>query len=166
MDRIIVIGCPGAGKSTFSRALNEITGIPLYHLDMMYWNSDRSKVERDVFLKRLNETLEKDEWIIDGNYGSTMALRMERCDTVIFLDYPSDVCVDGIIKRCGKKRSDMPWSDPDEVDNEFIKHVKGYATHSRPQVMTLLSEYRHKDIHLLKSREEAENFLRQIKVDL
>ena len=77
MKRIMVIGCPGSGKSTFSRELHSKTCIPLYHLDMLHWNADRTTVEKRVFLERLSNVLEKDEWIIDGNYGSTMELRMQ-----------------------------------------------------------------------------------------
>ena len=102
MKKVIVIGCPGSGKSTVSRALHNKTGIPLYHLDMMYWNADKTTVEKSVFLERLSAVLKKDEWIIDGNYGSTMELRMVACDTVIFLDYPLDICLDGIRERRGK----------------------------------------------------------------
>ena len=67
MKRIIVIGCPGSGKSTFSRALHSITGIPLYHLDMLYWNPDKTIVEKTVFLQRLSRVLREESWIIDGN---------------------------------------------------------------------------------------------------
>lgn len=119
MKKVIVIGCPGSGKSTVSRALHNKTGIPLYYLDMMYWNADETTVEKSVFLERLSAVLEKDEWIIDGNYGSTMELRMAACDTAIFLDYPLDVCLDGIKERHGKPRSDMPWIETEE-DAEFI----------------------------------------------
>lgn len=80
MKRVIVIGCPGSGKSTFSRALHKVTQIPLYHLDMMNWNSDRTTVPKPTFIERLNRTVEKDTWIIDGNYGSTMKLRLEACE--------------------------------------------------------------------------------------
>lgn len=96
MKKIMVIGCPGSGKSTFSRKLHEMTGIPLFHLDMMYWNLDRTTVDKEVFLERLSNTITKSEWLIDGNYGSTMELRLQACDTVIFLDYPLDVCLNGI----------------------------------------------------------------------
>ncbi len=91
MKKIIVIGCPGSGKSTFARELHIKTGVPLYHLDMMYWNADKTIVEKSLFLERLSAVIEKHEWIIDGNYGTTMELRMAACDTVIFLDYPLDV---------------------------------------------------------------------------
>ncbi len=96
MKKVIVIGCPGSGKSTFSRALHDITGLPLIHLDMLYWNADKTTVDRPVFRVRLSETMQQSEWIIDGNYGSTMELRMQACDTIILLDYPTEVCLDGV----------------------------------------------------------------------
>ena len=158
MQRIIVIGCPGSGKSTVSRALHNKTGIPLYYLDMMYWNADKTTVEKSVFLERLSAVLEKDEWIIDGNYGSTMELRMAACDTVIFLDYPLEVCLDGIKERRGKPRSDMPWIETEE-DAEFIEFIKNYNEQQKPKVLELFEKYGDKDIIIFKSREEADAFL-------
>ena len=158
MQRIIIIGCPGSGKSRLSRALHNKTGIPLYHLDMMYWNSDKTTVEKSVFLERLSAVLKKDEWIIDGNYGSTMELRMAACDTVIFLDCPLDVCLDGIKERRGKSRSDMPWIETEE-DAEFIEFIKNYNEQQKPKVLELLKKYSDKNIIVFKSREEADAFL-------
>ena len=158
MKKIIVIGCPGSGKSTVSRALHNKTGIPLYHLDMMYWNEDKTTVEKSVFLERLSAVLKKDEWIIDGNYGSTMELRMAACDTVIFLDYPLDICLDGIKERRGKPRSDMPWIETEE-DAEFIEFIKSYNEQQKPKVLELLEKYSDKNIVNFKSREEADAFL-------
>lgn len=85
MKKIIVIGYPGSGKSTFSKALHEITKIPLIHLDMLYWDADKTTCEKTVFLEKLSKTLQGDEWIIDGNFASTMELRMSACDTVFSL---------------------------------------------------------------------------------
>ena len=158
MKKVIVIGCPGSGKSTVSRALHNKTGIPLYHLDMMYWNADKTTVEKSAFLERLSSVLEKDEWIIDGNYGSTMELRMAACNTVIFLDYPLDVCLDGIRNRRGKSRSDMPWIETEE-DAEFIEFIKSYNEQQKPKVLELLEKYSDKNIVIFKSREEANAFL-------
>ena len=158
MKKIIVIGCPGSGKSTFARALHDKTGIPLYHLDMMYWNADKTTVEKSVFLERLSAVLEKDEWIIDGNYCSTMELRMGACDTVIFLDYPLDMCLDGINERRGKPRSDMPWIETEE-DAEFIEFIKSYNEQQKPKVLELLEKYSEKNIIILESREQADAFL-------
>ncbi len=158
MKKVIVIGCPGSGKSTVSRALHNKTGIPLYHLDMMYWNADKTTVEKSVFLERLSAVLEKNEWIIDGNYGSTMELRMAACDTVIFLDYPLRVCLDGIKERRGKPRSDIPWIETEE-DAEFIEFIKNYNEQQKPKVLELLEKYSDKNIVILESREQAVAFL-------
>ena len=158
MKKVIVIGCPGSGKSTVSRTLHNKTGIPLYHLDMMYWNADKTTVEKSVFLERLSDVLEKDEWIIDGNYSSTMELRMVACDTVIFLDYPLDVCLDGIRERRGKPRSDMPWIETEE-DSEFIEFIKNYNEQQKPKVLELLKKNSDKNIIVFESREQADAFL-------
>lgn len=160
MKKIIVIGCPGSGKSMFSRALHHKTGIPLYHLDMMYWNEDKTTVEKRVFMERLSRVLEADAWIIDGNYASTMELRIAACDTCFFLDYPLDVCLDGIKARRGKPRSDMPWIETEE-DAEFIEFIKSFHARQRPLVLALLEKYSDKRIHVFRSREQADLFLQE-----
>ena len=162
MKKIMVIGCPGSGKSTFSKKLHKVTGIPLFHLDMLYWNADKTTVEKSIFLERLSEAIQKSEWIIDGNYGSTMELRIQACDTIIFLDYPVDVCLNGIKERKGKPRSDMPWIEPKVDDEEFLTFIKNYNAKSRPQVMELLDRYSHKNIFVFKNRTEADVFLAKI----
>ncbi len=117
MKKVIVIGCPGSGKSTFGRKLKSIIGLPLYHLDMLFWNEDKTTVSREVFIKRLQEVMSTSKWIIDGNYGSTMEMRIKDCDTVFFLDYSTEVCIEGIELRKGQARSDMPWV---ENDNRYV----------------------------------------------
>ena len=163
MKKIMIIGCPGSGKSTFSRVLHKITDIPLFHLDMMYWNADRTTVDKLNFREQLINTIQKNEWIIDGNYGSTIELRLQACDTVIFLDYPLEVCLSGIRERRGKARPDMPWiENEDEEDTEFIEFIKNYNSQSRPQIMVLLDKYSYKDIHIFKNRNEADEFLNKV----
>lgn len=159
MQKVIIIGCPGSGKSTFSRKLSKVTDLPLYHLDMMYWNEDKTTVERCVFLDRLNTVMVKSHWIIDGNYGSTMEQRIKECDTVFFLDYDTKVCLEGIEARKGKKRSDMPWINDDNTDEEFISFVKNFKLESRPKIIDLLNKYNFKNIIVFHSRTEAEEFL-------
>lgn len=160
MKRVIVIGCPGSGKSTFSRALAEKSGLPLYHLDRLYWNADRTTVEKSVFRARLAEAMSEDRWIIDGNYGSTMELRMAACDTVFFLDLPTEVCLAGIRERQGRPRADMPWVEVEgEWDEAFIHFIETYNTESRPKVMALLRRYGDRRIEIFQSREEMDAFL-------
>ena len=158
MKKVMVIGCPGSGKSRFSRELHQKTDLPLYHLDMMYWNADKTTVEKKIFLERLTDVLKQDAWILDGNYGSTMEMRMEACDTVIFLDYPTGVCLEGIKERRGKPRSDMPWIETEE-DEEFVAFIKGYHKEQRPKVLALLNRYCHKNIFVLRDRKQADAFL-------
>lgn len=121
-------------------------------------------MEKAVFRGRLSDTIQKSEWIIDGNYGSTIELRLQACDTVIFLDFPQAVCLEGIRERRGKPRTDMPWTeDENEEDTEFIGFVKSFESQSRPAIMELLERYSHKDIYIFKSRDEADRFLNSLK---
>lgn len=159
MNKIIVIGCPGSGKSTFSRVLHELTGLPLYHLDLLNWNSDKTTVDKKVFIEKLKNVIAQDSWIIDGNYGSTIELRLKECDTVFFLDYPVDVCIDGVKSRQGKTRSDMPWTETED-DEEFLEFIKNYNSQSRPNVLNLLEQYSKKEIVVFESREEADKYLK------
>ncbi len=116
-----------------------------------------------MFLASLSAVLEKDEWIIDGNYGSTMELRTAACDTVIFLDYPLDICLDGIKERRGKPRSDMPWIETEE-DAEFLEFIKNYNEQQKPKVLELFEKYSDKNIIILESREQADVFLNGEKI--
>ena len=159
MKKIIIIGCPGSGKSTLARALADKLGLPLYHLDMLYWNADRTTVERAVFDSRLKEAMSGDEWIIDGNYSRTMERRILASDTVIFLDYPADVCLDGVRSRIGVAHSDIPWIETEE-DPEFIDFIKHFSTDERPRVLELIEKYGEgRQVIILKSRAEADNFV-------
>lgn len=159
MKKVIIIGCPGSGKSTFARALHKKTGIPLFYLDMIYWNPDKTTVSKEVFRERLSKILSENEWIIDGNYGSTMEMRMTECDTVFFLDYSADICLSGIKERMGKSRPDMPWIETEE-DSEFMEFIGNYNTESRPKVIDLLSKYSEKNIIIFKTRYEADSYLK------
>ena len=167
MKKVLVIGCPGSGKSTFSRALHDLTRLPLIHLDMLFWNADRTTVSREVFLQRLDESMQGERWIIDGNYSSTMEKRMAASDTVIFLDYPVEVCLEGIRARRGKPRPDLPWieTEDDTEDGELLELVQNFERDSRPQVMALLEKYPQKRLIRFTMREQADAFLKNIQED-
>lgn len=161
MKKILVIGCSGSGKSHFSKRLNKITDIPLYHLDMLYWNADKTTVGRDVLIERLTPILDSEEWIIDGNYRGTLEMRLQRCDTVFFLDFPTDVCLAGVESRRGKPRTDMPWIETEE-DIEFTEFIKGFRANNRPIILALLEKYPEITVHTFKSRSESDAFLQNL----
>ena len=163
MEKVIIIGCPGSGKSTFGRKLKRIIDLPLYHLDMMFWNDDRTTVTKELFIERLKKAMSNSKWIIDGNYGSTMEMRIKECDTVFFLDYPTSVCIEGIESRRGQPRSDMPWIENGNTDEEFIDFINKYNSESRPEVISLLEKYSEKSIIIFKTRTESEEYLSLLK---
>ena len=162
MKKVIIIGCCGSGKSTFARHLHACTGIPLFHLDQLNWNENKTTVEKEVFLKRVQDVILKDSWIIYGNYGSSIEMRMQACDTVFFLDYPVDICIQGIHERVGKVRTDIPWVE-DEVDEDLIEFVRNYEKEDRPEILELLSKYKEKDIHIFRNRKDAKIYLESLK---
>ena len=133
MRKVIIIGCPGAGKSTFARKLRDDTNLPLYYLDMLWHKEDKTNISREEFDTKLNDILKKDKWIIDGNYLRTLEMRLKECDTVFLLDYPLEVCLDGAKSRIGKKREDMPWVET-ELDEEFKQFIEDFSKEQLPQV--------------------------------
>ena len=158
-QKILVIGCPGSGKSTLSRGLRDITGLPLFHLDNIWWKPDRSHISREEFDRKLDEILLTDRWIIDGNYSRTFETRFRSCDTAIFLDYPFEVCMNGIKERGGKHRADISWT-AQALDPELVKLVERYETDDRPVVLSLLAKYSDVNRFVFRSRLEAAEWMR------
>lgn len=157
--KAIVIGCPGAGKSTFARRLKKKTGLPLYHLDMLWHKPDRTTVSRDTFDRRLKEIISTGQWILDGNYGRTLELRFQSCDTVFLLDFPAETCLAGAESRIGKPREDMPWVET-ESDEEFRQWILDFPQNEMPAVYELIDRYRReKSMFIFRSREDIENYL-------
>lgn len=159
MKKIIVIGCPGSGKTTFAEKLRKKTGLPLYYLDAIWHKPDRTHISRDEFDMRLDEILSLDSWIIDGNYQRTMEQRIDACDTVILFDLPVDICLDGAISRLGKGRYDMPWIDT-QLDPALKVAIEEFSTKNLPIIYRMLGKYQNsKKIIIFKSREDADYFL-------
>lgn len=156
--RVAVIGCPGGGKSTFSRALRDRVDLPLYHLDAIYWRDDRTHLSREEFYPLMREIIAREEWIMDGNYNATLEWRISACDLLIFLDYPAEVCLEGVRARRGQKRSDMPWVEEGD-DQEFLEFIRAFETESRPRILELIGKYPDKAVVTFRTREEADRYL-------
>ncbi len=165
MKKIIVIGSPGAGKSTFSRRLKNITGLPLYHLDMIWHKPDKTNISKEEFDRRLEDILVTDKWIIDGNYQRTIEMRLEKCDTVFLMDFPLEVCLAGAMSRIGKKREDMPWVE-EELDEEFKQWIVDFPAKKLPEIYEMLDKYSGKNIVVFRSRRETDGYLLKIKENL
>lgn len=163
MSKIIVIGCPGAGKSTFSRKLSEVTGIKLHYLDMLWHKPDKTNISREEFDIGLEKIMTNESWIIDGNYTRTLESRLKECDTVFLLDYPLEICLEGAASRIGKERVDLPWTE-DEFDEEFKQYIIDFSKDNLPVIYELLDKYCDtKKIIIFKSRNEADDYLKNIK---
>ncbi len=157
-NRILILGCPGSGKSTFARALAAKTGLPLVHLDNVWWRADGTHISREDFDRTLSELLRGEKWIMDGDYSRTYEVRVRAADTVIFLDYPEEVCMAGIIARVGQKRPDIPWTES-TLDPELVALVQNYRRDDRPALLSLLQKYPDKQALIFTSREEADRWL-------
>jgi adenylate kinase family enzyme len=164
MKRVLVIGPGGSGKSTFARRLGQILGIEVKHLDKFYWRAGWTKPSNEEWLKTVDELTSVDSWIIDGNFGGTLAQRVARCDTIIFLDMPRLLCLWRVTRRRmlyrNRSRPDMSEGCNEKLDLEFIDWVWNYSNRSRPRVVKLLNENSEtKKVVWLRSRADAEKFL-------
>jgi adenylate kinase family enzyme len=168
MKRVIVIGSGGAGKSSFSRKLGEITGLPVTHLDQIYWRPNWQEPAKQEWAEIHGNATKADSWILDGNFGGTMEARLKACDTVIFLDLPRTVCLYRVLKRRlthrGENRPDMAEGCNEKIDLEFLLWIWNYPKTSKLRRERLFEQYGEgKRIIRLTSQKDADNFLMSIR---
>lgn len=167
MRRILVIGSGGAGKSTLAKRLGAILGIPVIHLDSLYWRPGWVETDKTEWADRVKRVISEDSWILDGNYSGTLAERLEACDTAVFVDLPRITCVWRVAKRSvthhGKSRPDMPDGCPERLDVRFLLWIWRYPARSRPKVLSLLEQHRRtkKVIHL-RAQADVERFVESL----
>ncbi len=159
----MIIGSSGAGKSTLSIWLSKQLNLPLYHLDKYYWKAGWEMTPKPEWKEKVKELTLKPEWIIDGNFGSTMHIRMHACDAIVFLNYNRIICTYRILKRVltsyGTVRTDMAEGCPEKWDWEFIKYVWNFPKERTPYTLVLLDKFRNKkNIIEIKSRKDLKAF--------
>ena len=169
MERIMIIGGNGCGKTTFSKELTDKLNLPLIHLDILYWRDNWNPASSDEFDALLLREVTRPAWIIEGNIGRTIPLRLKYCDTVIYMDFSRFTCVYGAIKRvlknCGKSRTDMGGYCPEKFDRKtfaFLRSVWNFNRNNRKRYYDMLRHADDVQIIILKSRKQAREFLRKL----
>lgn len=167
MKRVAVIGCPGAGKTTFTRKLHEKTGLPVIHLDFYYHQKKFDFYNnREAWISCVEKLINEDSWIMDGNYSSTFEQRFKRADTIIFFDYPRRISFYRTIKRRiefrNSHRAEMPSDWKEKADKDFLKYVWNFNRDSRSRITEQLKKNKDKNIIIFLAPKQAEDYLRML----
>ena len=169
MKRILVLGPSGSGKSTLAERIGHILKIPVIHLDRYYWNSNWQETPGDEWKEKVKDLITKEQWAMDGNYTSTLAMRMKRADTAIFIDFPRRVSYLRIFLRLfrhrGETRPSVAEGCPEKIDLEFLEWIWYYWKTHRPQILKYLETLDEtKDVFILRSQKQIERFVKLLKI--
>lgn len=164
MERVLIIGPGGAGKSTLALRLGAATGLPVVHLDAYFWQPGWVETPVELWRERVSRLAAQPRWIMDGNYGGTLGQRLEACDTVIFLDSPRLLCLWRVFRRRmryhRRTRPDMAGQCPERLTWAFVRWIWDYPGRRRPGILRqLLALEERKRLLILRSSREVEAFL-------
>jgi adenylate kinase family enzyme len=168
MQRVLVMGSSGSGKSTFAMRLSEVTGIPFVSLDALFWKPGWVKSDKAEFQERVTEAARQPRWIMDGNFQSHLVeLRRDVSDTVIWFDLPRSTCMLGILKRIarsyGQVRPEMGEGCPEKIDFEFFRYVWTYRRLQRPKLLDYFQGLRaDQSLVCFTDRVQADDYLQKI----
>ena len=167
MNRVIIVGCSGAGKSVFARRLGERTGLPVVHLDKVYWRAGWTESDSGEWRIAVAELIAEPRWILDGNYGSTLETRLLRADTVFFFDMPRWLSLVRVVRRTlrdyGRTRADLAEGCPERFDWSFLKYIWSFHRKHRPKTIMSLNAYRG-EIITFRSRADVAAYLHGLAV--
>src|SRR5665213_2454500 len=167
MKRVVIVGCPGSGKSTFSKKLASKAGLPIIHLDYYYHQTKHNYyVDTESWNSKVVELIKPDKWIVEGNYGATFPERFGAADTIIFFDIPRRICFYRILKRWiyyrNRKRDEMPDDWAEKLDPEFLKYVWYFKKRSRPKILNQVNIHKNENVLIFKKSKTAEDYLGSI----
>ena len=162
MQRVLIIGPCGAGKSTLATALARKLALPVYHMDQLNWRPGWVESSKDEIRESLKNIVATDRWLIDGTYGGTLDERLVRAETVVYLDYPIRLCVARLLRRIwtyrGRSRPDMTEGCPERFDLEFLIYLMRWNSGPRPRMEAKLRGHEHKIIRL-RSPDELQRWM-------
>ncbi len=165
MRRVLVIGSPGSGKSTFAVQLAARAGLPVIHLDQQYWQAGWVEPDKESWRHRVTELAARDAWVMEGNYGGTLRLRLERADTVIDLALPAWLCLLRVVRRAfthlGRTRADMAPGCPERLDPGFFAYTARFASSHRAGRAAMREAFPGRWV-TLKSNAEIRRFLASV----
>ena len=167
MQRILIVGCGGAGKSTLAKNMASHLNLPVIHLDQHYWNPGWVESNKEEWESKVSELIKADIWIMDGNYGGTLDMRIHRADTIIFLDRSRWVCLWNILKRWwkyrGMSRPDITEECPERLDLIFFHYILTYNNTRRPQMLKRLNNLKEThQILILRNRKQINQLLESL----
>ena len=164
MQRVLVLGCSGAGKSTFGRRLAAMLDLPLVHLDQQFWRPGWQKPEPNEWRDQVVALAGKPAWVMDGTYANTFDIRMPRADTLIWLDHPRSVCLRRVLTRMlaqyGRTRPDLPENCPERFDVAFLRYVWNFRKQQRPRIENGIKTFgSHLRVIALRNDRDTRSFL-------
>lgn len=167
MKRVLVIGCPGSGKSTFSSRLSKEASLPVIHLDSYYWKPGWISCSHEEFDEILKTLLIQETYIMDGNYGRTLEVRIPFADTVYFFDFPRSLCLYRVMKRTilnhGTAGEYMGKDCQESIDYKFLKSVWNFRKNQRMRIIDVLARYKgSKNIVIFRKPKEVNDYLKTL----
>ena len=169
MRRVLVIGCGGAGKSTLAVELGRLLDLPVIHLDRHFWRPGWVSVPTEEWEEIVRDLVAGERWVMDGNYGATLDMRLAAADTVIFMDFPTRLCLWRVLARWvrhrGRTRPDMGPECPETVDLEFLRWIVSFRRKSRPKILSAVQEHGEGvQVVVLRNPREVRAFLASVEV--
>lgn len=163
----MIIGCGGSGKSTLARKLGHSIDVPVFHLDTLLWHDNWKMSSKDEQKSIINDILDKNQWIIDGNYSATLEMRIAKADTVIFIDRNRIICLFNVLKRYmhykGRSRPDMHDNCPEKIDFEFLHWIWTFNKNRKPKIIKTIADVQNtKNVVILKNNRQINYFLKSI----
>jgi adenylate kinase family enzyme len=165
----LILGPSGSGKSTVGKRIGRILCIPAIHLDMHFWKPNWVETPKDEWFDKVKELIASETWVMDGNYTSTLPMRVDAADTIIFLDMTRRQSYLRVVTRYlrhrGKTRPDVTEGCPEKIDMEFIRWIWNYPRVSKPRILRFMEKLRaSKNVYFLRNQKEIEEFLEALKI--